>query len=115
MASRNYPTDILEQATEVLAACKQIDPDLHAGAITQNALADALTQARDWQGEIAALEAQLTTLRNRRKERLEEMWDGIKRMRATVKGIYGDNSAEYALLGCTRISERRRPTRRSPA
>jgi hypothetical protein len=43
------------------------------------------------------------------------MWDALKRVRATVKGVYGDDSSEYDLVGGTRLSERRRPGRRPQA
>ena len=52
---------------------------------------------------------------NQRDERLTQMWDAIKRVRATVKGVSGDDSSEYELMGGTRLSERRRPVRRAQA
>jgi hypothetical protein len=115
MASKGYPADILAQTTEILAACQQIDPELRAGALTQRGLAEALADARDHQSQIAALEMQLTDLRNKRDEQLTQMWDAIKRVRATVKGVYGDNSSQYELVGGTRLQERKRPTRRQAA
>jgi hypothetical protein len=115
MASKGYPTDILDQTTEILAACKQINSELTVGSLTQGALAEELTYARECQSQIASLEMQLADLRNRRDERLERMWDAIKRVRATVKGTYGDNSSQYELVGGTRLRERKRPVRRQPA
>ncbi len=115
MASKGYPTNILDQTTEMLAACRQINSELSAGSLTQGTLAQELAYARECQGQIASLEMQLVALRNRRDERLERLWDAIKRMRATVKGIYGDNSSEYELVGGTRLRERKRPVRRQPA
>jgi hypothetical protein len=115
MPSKTYPTDILAQATDILAACKQIDPEMRAGPLTQAGLADALAEARHCQSQIAALEMQLADLRNKRDERLTQMWDALKRVRATVKGVYGDNSSEYDLVGGTRLSERKRPARRPQA
>jgi hypothetical protein len=46
-----------------------------------------------------------------RDVRLARMWDTLKRVRATVKGTYGDESSEYELVGGTRLSQRRRPAR----
>ena len=115
MPSKGYPADVLAQATEILAACKQIDPEMRAGPLTQAALADSLKEARHTQSDIAALEMQLADLRNKRDERLVQIWDAIKRVRATVKGVYGDDSSEYELMGGTRLSERRRPVRRPQA
>ncbi|HET9224150.1 MAG TPA: hypothetical protein VFO07_16680 [Roseiflexaceae bacterium] len=104
---------ILALAAELLAAWKQIDPDLQAGRVTQAAFADELTQAQAMQTQIQALELQLTDLRTKRDERMIRVWDTVKRTRATVKGAYGDDSTEYKLIGGTRMSERRRPVRRS--
>jgi len=115
LAPKGYPTDLLAQTTDVLAACRQIDPDMKAGALTQAAFAGELTQTQAIQAQIQALELQLTDLRNKRDERFTRMWDTIKRVRATVKGTYGDDSFEYELVGGTRMSERRRPIRRAQA
>jgi hypothetical protein len=115
MASKGYPADILDQATDILAACQQIDPQMQAGRLTQDSLAQAITEARHSQSQIATLEMQLVDARNRRDERLTQMWDAIKRVRATVKGVYGDDSTEYELVGGTRLSERKRPARRPQA
>src|SRR6266496_3435634 len=112
MASKGYPTDILAQASDILVACRQIDPEMRAGPLTQAALSDALAQARDIQSQIAALELQLTDLRNCRDDRLAQLWDTLKRVRASVKGAYGDDSTQYELVGGTRRSDRRRPARR---
>src|SRR5262245_43021288 len=101
MAPKGYPTDILAQTTDVLAACRQIDPDMKTGAQTQAAFADELVQTQAIQTQIQALELQLTDLRNKRDERFTRMWDTIKRVRATVKGAYGDDSFEYELVGGT--------------
>jgi hypothetical protein len=115
MLGKNYPADILDQTTDILAACKQIDPSLNLGSLSQGALAEALANERQRQGQIASLEKQLTELRNQRDEQLIGMWDAIKRVRATVKGVYGDDSSQYELVGGKRLSERKRPVRRQPA
>src|SRR5690349_21686387 len=99
MPLKSYPHDILEQATDILAACKQIDPELRAGQTTQ--------------AQIKALEMQLTELRNRRDDQLGTLWEAAKRWRAAVKSIYGDDSSQYELMGGTRLSDRKRMTRRT--
>jgi hypothetical protein len=40
------------------------------------------------------------------------MWDKVKRVRAGVKANYGDDSSQYEMVGGTRLSERKPPTRR---
>jgi len=112
MPVRTVPSDLLTQASDILAACQQIDPTLTAGAITQATFADTLTQAQQVQTQINSLERQLTDLRNRRDDHLRTIWESVKRLRATVKGVYGDDSSEYELVGGTRISDRKRGGRR---
>lgn len=115
MAPKPYPTDILAQASDVLAACRHIDPNMKTGALTQAEFADELAQTQVMQSQIQALELQLTALRNKRDERLARTWDTLKRVRATIKGTYGDDSSEYELVGGTRMSEKRRRARKVPA
>lgn len=113
MASRSYPTDILEQTVDTLAACRQINPELQAGPLTQAALGEAISEAQQLQSQIASLELQLSDLRTKREAQLTNLWDIVKRVRNTVKGLFGDDSAEYKLVGGTRLSDRRRPVRRT--
>jgi hypothetical protein len=113
MATRNYPADVLEQATDTLAACKQIDPELRAGSLTQAVLSEDVAEAQSVQQQITVLEMQLTGLRDQRDGRLNRIWESVKRMRSTVKGTYGDDSTEYDLVGGTRRSERKRPIRKA--
>jgi hypothetical protein len=113
MPVKNYPPDTLTQAANILAACQQIDPQLRAGSTTQATFADTLAQSQSIQAQIKSLELQLTDLRNQRDEQLQTLWENTKRWRATVKGMYGDDSSQYELVGGTRMSERKRPGRRS--
>lgn len=113
MPLKGYPTDIMDQATDTLEAWKQIDPNLRVGPLTQQVLADGLAQSRAVQAQIAALEKQLVSLRNTRDGQMAQMWDAVKRLRATVKGVYGDDSSQYELVGGTRTSERKRASRRA--
>jgi len=39
-------------------------------------------------------------------------WDKVKRVRAGVKANYGDDSQQFEMVGGTRTSERKAPTRR---
>jgi hypothetical protein len=43
---------------------------------------------------------------------LAAVWDGVKRLRAAVKGIYGDDSSKCDMVGGTRKSERKPPIRK---
>ncbi|MFL5807115.1 MAG: hypothetical protein ACJ8CR_35965 [Roseiflexaceae bacterium] len=107
------PADTLDQAALVLAACKQIDPALKIGTLAQDTFGDKITQVQATQGQINGLELQLTNLRNQRGDQIAGIWEGIKRVRSTVRGMYGDDSSEYELVGGKRMSERKRPTRKA--
>jgi hypothetical protein len=115
MAPKSNPNDILAQASAVLAACKQINPQLQAGGQTQAVLAETLAQTQAIREQINALELQLIDLRNQRDDRLSTIWDMVKRTRATIKGTYGDDSTEYELVGGKRLSDRKKVSRRPQA
>lgn len=59
------------------------------------------------------LEAQLTDKRNQRDALYTSIWDKVKRVRNGVKAIYGDDSSQYEMIGGTRLSERKTPTRKT--
>ena len=50
----------------------------------------------------SVLEAQYTDLRNKHDTLYGEMWDKVKRVRASVKDLYGDDLSEYEMVGGTR-------------
>ena len=114
MRSKTYPHDILDQAKDVLTGCKEIDPNLNVGTMTQDAFAEVLTDTRSLQSEIDALEKRMTTIRKQRDDQLSAIWDTVKRTRSTVKGTYGDDSSQYKLVGGTPMSDRKRPARKQP-
>jgi hypothetical protein len=115
MPKKNYPIDTLDQAAAIIAACKQIDPNMKPGMLTQAEFADAVAQAHAIQSQINGLELQLIDLRNKREARLTSIWEAVKRARSSVKGIYGDDSSEYELVGGTRMSERKKAVRKKAA
>ena len=115
MAKKNYPPDTLEQAAAVLAACRQIDPNLKPGTLTQDEFANALAHARTILSQLDGLELQMIDLRNKRDARLTSIWEAVKRTRSSVKGSYGDDSSEYELVGGTRMSERKKAVRKKAA
>ncbi|MCP4288414.1 MAG: hypothetical protein GY792_28970 [Gammaproteobacteria bacterium] len=99
---------MIAQAQSVLEGWKQFDPALPAiGALTQTGVQAELDQAQPILAQIDALEAQLTSLRNQRDDVLNSLWDSTKRVRSAVKGIYGNDSSEYEMVGGTRLSERK--------
>jgi hypothetical protein len=111
MPGKTYPSDVLDQARSIMEAWKQISPTLAIGELTQVNLKTELDQALPIVTQMAALEAQLTDLRNQRDTLYESLWDKVKRVRGGVKAIYGDDSSQYEMVGGTRKSERKPPVR----
>jgi hypothetical protein len=111
--AQSYPPDVATQASSILEAWKQIDPALKFGTLDVAALKADIDQGKALQTEIDALDARYTALRNQRDALLGDTWDKVKRVRASVKGLYGDDSSEYEMVGGTRKSERKPPTRKA--
>jgi flagellar hook-associated protein FlgK len=108
-----YPSDITDQTQAVIEAWKRINPDMKVGDLTLNALTASLAQVAPLVAEIKSVDAQSTDLRNKRDALYDLLWEYLKRVRAAVKGNYGDNSSEYEMVGGTRLSERK-PSGRKP-
>ena len=111
--STTYPPDVLVQGQKTLDGWKAIDPKLTIGALTQEVLATDLTRATALQGQLNDLEARLTDLRNQRDAQFDKIWDQVKRVRAGIKAIYGDDASEYEMIGGTRKSERKKRSSRA--
>lgn len=114
MGKKLYPSNILKEAIRVREAWKQIDEELGFGALKIDGLAAVIEHIYQNQHDLVSLEKQLIEVRNLRDELYLSAWDQVKRVRAGVKGIYGDDSSEYEVVGGTRRSERKR-ARRTPA
>jgi hypothetical protein len=99
--------DLIEDAKATLEAWKNVDPALKIGELGVNDLETRIQQAAPIQAQMDSLEAQLTNLRNQRDTLYEAIWGIVKRLRAGVKGIYGDDSSQYEMVGGTRLSERK--------
>ncbi len=112
MNERNYPPNVLKQARTVFEALKNIDPDLKIGDLSNADLEAALANVTDIQKTLNQLEIQMTDQRNKRDVAYGELWKTVKRMRAGVKAIYGDDSSQYEMVGGTRLSERKPRTRK---
>ena len=113
MPGKTYPLNIVEVTRKVVDAWRKIKADLTLGDLTVEMLADDLTQAEPIEAAIAGLENRLTEARNRRDELYARMWERVKRVHSGVKGIYGDDSPEYELVGGTRKSDRKPSVRKA--
>ena len=112
MTNRPFPHDVLEQAHAGLEAWKEIGPGMSIGDLTQTMMQGNLDQVAGALSEINSLEVQLIDWRNRRDDLLKEAWGHVKRLRAGMKAIYGDDSSQYEMMGGTRLSERKPPKRK---
>ncbi len=113
MTGKTYPLSIVEITRKVVDAWRKIKADLALGDLTADMLADDLTQAEPIEAVITSLENQLTEARNHRDELYARMWDRVKRVHSGIKGIYGDDSPEYELVGGTRKSDRKPSVRKA--
>lgn len=111
MPRRKYPTDVIKQAQAVVNGWNQINPIPAFGTLTVASLASDITAAAATEAQIAALEAQLADKRVLRDAQCKTMWDKVKRTRSSIKGSFGDDSAQYKMVGGTRLSDRK-PMRR---
>lgn len=114
MPKKNYPTDVLTQAQIILDAWKSINLELKIGELAHTDLEADIDKAKPIQSQLNELEAKLTNLRNQRDVLYTEIWDKSKRVRNGVKGIYGDDSSQYEMVGGTRRSDRKSPKRKQP-
>lgn len=109
--AKGYPNDVSQEAQAVLEGWKRISPPIVINGITPEGLeADLQTLASDL-SQMDSLEAQITDLRNHRDSVSANIWDQVKRVRAGVKANFGDDSSQYEMVGGTRKSERKVPTR----
>jgi hypothetical protein len=113
MSKKQFPSDILEQAIDVQEAWNNIDAGLEYGTLTVGALAADINTLRGLDHSVSSLESQLTEIRNQREAICIAAWDKIKRVRAGVKATFGDDSSQYEMIGCKRLSDRKSP-RRTP-
>jgi hypothetical protein len=112
MPKRNYPTDVLTQAQVVLDAWKSINLELKMGELGYADLEADIAKAKLIQSQLNELETKLTDLHNQRDVLYTGIWDKAKRVRNGVKGIYGDDSPQYEMVGGTRRSDRKPPKKR---
>jgi hypothetical protein len=114
MSKKNFPSNLLKLAQDVLVGWTQVSATLEFGMLNQASLTAEITAATALEAEISRLEIQLADKRNQRTLLYTSMWDKIKRIRAGVKATYGDDSQQFEMVGGTRSSERKSPRRAVP-
>jgi hypothetical protein len=110
MLTRSVPK-LLQEAGEVKEALEKIG----AGLPDAISAVEMETRIADLEAKVSALDAlnaERTRLVNEKGDKAEELSDYLVRVRAAVKGIFGDDSSEYEMVGGTRASERKKAKRK---
>lgn len=114
--AQSFPTDVLKQAKSALDALNKIGGDkLVFGDLTTAVFSSEVQHAAKVEAQMTSLENQMTDMRNQRQEAYASLWAMLKRVRAGVKASFGDDSSQYEMVGGTRLSERKSPTRKATA
>jgi hypothetical protein len=114
MSTRKRTSIPLVQAQQRLAGIKTINPaPVLAPNLTLAGFEDDINALSDM---VIAFNQQLTAL-DKSRDALERAESSVslqnQRMLATIKGHYGPDSDEYKQAGGTRLSDRKRPERKS--
>ena len=113
MGKKLYPTDTLKQARNIITVWDHLGTVPILGPQGYENLRTNLENVQELREKIMGLEKELLSLRNDRDAACIEIWEQVKRARAGINGVYGDDSTEYQLAGGTRLSDRKRPRRKA--
>lgn len=114
MPKKSIPTDLLQQAVDVQDAWSRINAKMTFGNVNLGALIADIDALRAVEADLVGLSNQVSALRNQRDDLRKSTWEKLKRTRSAIRGIFGDDSSEYDLVGGTRMSERKSPRRTPP-
>ena len=104
--------EVITKSTKILEAMKA-NPDMKMKDVSMQSIqADCATLSTTMQ-QMAALEVQLTPLRNQRIDLINRLTDSNSRALAGFKSFYGPDSSQYESAGGTRKSERKKPARKT--
>lgn len=110
MLTRSVPK-LLQEAGEVKEALEKIGAGL-PDAISAAEMETRIAALEAKVSELDALNAERTQLVNEKGDIAEDLSDYIVQVRAVVKGLFGDDSSEYEMVGGTRSSERKKAKRK---
>ena len=115
MARKRRTSTVLETTRQRLAGLKKINPAPDFGSSLnaaggQAVITDLTDELDSYNQNMAALDEQQNLVDT--KENAAGDWH--KRILAAVGAKYGTDSSEYEMVGGTRVSERKRPSRKGP-
>ena len=109
MGKKLYPTNTLKQALNIVSLWDHIGTVPIVGPQGYENLRADLSTVDELKEKIIQLEKELLGVRHERDAVCIQVWDQVKRARAGIKAVYGDDSTEYRLSGGTRLRDRKRP------
>jgi hypothetical protein len=112
MRRKLYPINVISRAKRIAVAWEQFGPTVLLANFTNRVFHNDIGQAEAIELRIRNAELQLAALRNERDALYLSLWDKVKRIYAYVKGIYGDDSVQYEMVGRIRASKRKRRARK---
>jgi len=110
----SVPTDVVKQAKDACTGWAKITGTPEIGPLTPVSLQADIDKVNPLLTELDDLDKQMTIIRNQRDTLYDALWDSVKRVRNAIKGIYGDDSIEYELVGGTRLSDHKPPEHHTP-
>ena len=112
MRRKLYPINVLSRAKHITVAWNRIGAEVRFGILTREVFTADLARADAIEERIRSAEIELKNLRNERDALYLSLWDKVKRVYESVKGLYGDDSTEYEMVGRKRASQRKRRSKR---
>lgn len=114
MARLKRTSAVLEAARKRLSGLKGIDPPANLGVNLTEAIytakIDSVSARLDAYNQKIA---ELDQLQNELQQEEAELNDLNRRFLSAGEAVYGPDSSEYEMLGGTRKSERKKPTKKS--
>jgi hypothetical protein len=98
---------LLKEAGQVKEALEKVGPGL-PDSITVAEMETRIAALEAKVSAIDALNAEKTRLVNEKKAEAGLLSDYIVRVRSGVKSVFGQDSSEYEMVGCVRLSERKK-------
>lgn len=114
MPRKNSVDEVIADGERIIRVWRE-NPTFTLGEITLTQLETKITGLRALRGQIETVRTQLTQLVNESNTSLADINNITTRARSGFRAMFGPDSSQYEQAGGTRSSERKRPTRKTPA